>query len=173
MTPWRNGNASDSRPEDCGFDSHWGQLFFALLAGKTTYNEPALATICTIYHYERVFLTPVFGLSRQPGRFSQKVQLRPRVSRQDRQKRSPNILANSLSFVRSSQNPKKTPHPREQLPVLVCSSEVVQWLVFPPVTRETRVRFPALECFLSAVFVVLALLCLREKKMWSQWGLNP
>ena len=28
MTPWRNGNASDSRPEDWGFDSLWGQKVF-------------------------------------------------------------------------------------------------------------------------------------------------
>ena len=27
LTPWRNGNASDSRPEDWGFDSLWGQIF--------------------------------------------------------------------------------------------------------------------------------------------------
>ena len=25
LTPWRNGNASDSRPEDWGFDSLWGR----------------------------------------------------------------------------------------------------------------------------------------------------
>ena len=31
QTPWRNGNASDSRPEDWGFDSLWGHfLFFAI-----------------------------------------------------------------------------------------------------------------------------------------------
>ena len=29
LTPWRNGNASDSRPEDWGFDSLWGQLLHA------------------------------------------------------------------------------------------------------------------------------------------------
>jgi hypothetical protein len=28
LTPWRNGNASDSRPEDWGFDSLWGHFFF-------------------------------------------------------------------------------------------------------------------------------------------------
>ena len=27
LTPWRNGNASDSRPEDWGFDSLWGHFF--------------------------------------------------------------------------------------------------------------------------------------------------
>ena len=27
-TSWRNGNASDSRPEDWGFDSLWGHLTF-------------------------------------------------------------------------------------------------------------------------------------------------
>jgi hypothetical protein len=95
------------------------------------------------------FFDPCFWRSPQPERFSQKVQLRPHVSRQDRQKSSPDIFANSLSFVRSSKT-EETPHPREQQPVLGSSSEVVQWLVFPPVTRETRVRFPALECFLLA-----------------------
>jgi hypothetical protein len=39
LTPWRNGNASDSRPEDWGFDSLWGQSVFffmvSLLAGTS------------------------------------------------------------------------------------------------------------------------------------------
>ena len=55
---------------------------------RTTDNVLALATICTIYHYERVFLDPCFGLSQQPGRFRQKVQLRPQVSRRERNKSS-------------------------------------------------------------------------------------
>ena len=44
MTPWRNGNASDSRPEDWGFDSLWGH-YFSKLAKKWCANResnPAL-----------------------------------------------------------------------------------------------------------------------------------
>ena len=31
VTPWRNGSASDSRSEDCVFESRRGQLIFYIL----------------------------------------------------------------------------------------------------------------------------------------------
>ena len=34
LTPWRNGNASDSRPEDWGFDSLWGHKFLCRYCKK-------------------------------------------------------------------------------------------------------------------------------------------
>ena len=51
MTPWRNGNASDSRPEDWGFDSLWGHFFFFSFLcyhqSKSAYSSVGRAGDCS------------------------------------------------------------------------------------------------------------------------------
>lgn len=56
VTSWRNGNASDSRPEDWGFDSLWGHspLFCFVLLFLVCFLLVLLVYVCRLFRFVTV-----------------------------------------------------------------------------------------------------------------------